>query len=235
MSQTHTYRFNLWGVYKWIPVAIRRICVKDETCCECKKCSDIQTYSQCVRTAPCPDSMNRNTFCFWKPAKDACDLADGDFRVFDPSTSTTLIRNALVAPKVWGHCDCCKVTLCEERQYFDRRLCKCVCNPIKCINPKIQDPDTCKCVCPKRVDCGPFRVIDPCTCRCKCKPFFCFFPFQRNLSTCTCECPRKRCPPPLILDQQTCKCRCRRRLTCNRGYYFNTRTCRCEYLPRGGG
>ena len=151
MSQTHTYRFNLWGVYKWIPVAIRRICVKDETCCECKKCSDIQTYSQCVRTASGPDSMNRNTN---KQTKDACDLADVDLRVFDPSTSTTLIS---------------------------------------------------------------------------------FFPFQRNLSTCTCECPKKRCPPPLILDQQTCKYHCRRRLTCHRGYYFNTRTCRCEYLPRGGG
>lgn len=208
MCYSNTCRFNFWGLIIWRPISIRRICVKDDTCCECQKCSDIKTYRQCVRTAPCPDATNRNTFCYWKPCKDNCELAEGKFKVFDSSVSTDEIQNALVAPKVWGECDCCKVTLCEKGQYFDKRLCKCVCRPINCPRPFVQDPDTCQCVCPKDFDCGRLKKLDPCTCKCKCKPFFCFYPRRPNSDTCQCDCPvNVTCRHPLRYDAATCRCR----------------------------
>ena len=227
----YTHRFIFWGVVVWKPVGIRRICVKDDTCCECKKCSDITSHRECVRTTTCPDSMNDDTFCYWMPSKDARELAEGDFKVFSLKTSFYDITTALVAPKVWGHCDCCKETLCEKGQYFDKRLCKCICRKISCPRPYIQDPDTCQCVCPvKSIKCGHFKKLDPCKCRCVCKPFFCFSPRIRNQKTCRCECPRKVCHRPLVHDPSTCRCRCPRKISCRHGYRVNHRTCRC-YRP----
>ena len=41
----------------------------DELECECKKCSDIVDYRECVSTSPCPNETNLTSFCYWRPYK----------------------------------------------------------------------------------------------------------------------------------------------------------------------
>ena len=220
---TCMYRINLWGQFEWYLVAKREICVKDDACCDCQKCSDIKDYGQCVETKPCPDSRNNNTFCYWKP-------------YYDQLSFPIPASNSAIPPIAWGSCDCCKTTLCQPGQYFDQQLCKCVCHPQYCVYPQIQDPDTCECTCPKKHDCGPLHVWNHCRCRCLCKKFICKPPRYADYNHCECKCPQIRCHPPHDVDPSSCECRCPRDITCPPGLHLDHTTCECMpwHIPFDG-
>ena len=141
-----TLRFNFWGLILWIPIGIKQVSVMDELDCDCKKCSDIGDFRECINTHPCPNETNPNSFCYWKPCKlpDKKDIDNLTF--FDPSTSIDSIANSIVDPRIWGYCDCCHITPCPDGQFFDRRICMCRCRRRLCLPPSIQDQSSCNCV-----------------------------------------------------------------------------------------
>lgn len=221
-------RFNCWGLILWIPIAVQRLCVEDEFRCECKECSDIVDFRECVNTKPCPNETNANSFCYWKPCKLPPKKDFNDVAALSVSTSTDDLATAVIDPRLWGECDCCRLTPCPVNQFFDRRLCKCRCRPhIICEPPFVLNCDTCRCECPRTNDCGPRMKWNPITCRCECKPFFCFPPRLPNLKTCECECPQIYCPLPFELDPSSCQCRCPKNIYCPPGKVLDHSTCTC--------
>ena len=227
-----SYRFNCWGLVLWIPIGIQRLCVIDERECECQKCSDIEDYLTCVKTSPCPNETNPNSFCYWKPCKHL-DKADLDsIPTLSTAVSIDQIATSVVHPLLWGKCDCCHVSPCLHGQYFDRRTCMCRCLPsIICPRPFIVDPNTCQCVCPRTINCGPHMRWNPITCRCECKRFYCFFPRIPNKATCQCECPLILCIAPFLPDPASCQCKCPKDIICRPPQFLNQRNCRCECRP----
>ena len=215
--------------FEWVLVAIREIKTTDDVYCECERCSDIRDYHQCIRTTPCPDFNNNmsTSFCYWKPFHDIDHhLTSSSLRLADLSISVT--DRSSIPPELWGSCDCCKYTQCEAGQYFNRQFCKCLCHPILCPFPRVQDPETCECVCPQKHDCGSLQIWDPCKCECECRWFLCKPPRYPDYESCECRCPPDiPCEPPFERDPTSCDCRCPTDIECPFGHYLDDNTCEC--------
>ena len=200
----------------------------DELDCDCKRCTDISEFRECVRTHPCPNETARNSFCYWKPHK----MLSTNMIATLPalSSSDNALANAAIHPHWWGSCDCCKMKLCPPRKFFDHHLCTCRCQTsITCSRPRVLDPNTCHCVCPRRnKDCGPNRRWNRRTCHCECKHTYCFQPRILNVKTCECACLQTSCVRPFEFNQATCGCECPKNIVCRKPKILNRVTCRCD-------
>lgn len=76
---------------------------------------------------------------------------------------------------------------------------------------------------------------DKCSCECKERPTDCNA--LQQYSECRCVCRNNNemlaCNGPgMIWDPRDCRCKCRDYAECSTGFYYNTRSCRCEQLGR---
>ncbi|XP_075738195.1 uncharacterized protein LOC119179337 isoform X3 [Rhipicephalus microplus] len=76
---------------------------------------------------------------------------------------------------------------------------------------------------------------DKCSCECKERPADCNA--LQQYSECRCVCRNNNemlsCHGPgVVWDPRDCRCKCRDYAECSTGFYYNTRTCRCEQLGR---
>ncbi|KAL1433042.1 hypothetical protein MTO96_002019 [Rhipicephalus appendiculatus] len=76
---------------------------------------------------------------------------------------------------------------------------------------------------------------DKCSCECKERPTDCNA--LQQYSECRCVCRNNNemlaCNGPgMVWDPRDCRCKCRDYAECSTGFYYNTRTCRCEQLGR---
>ena len=137
-------RFNCWGVFKWIPIGIKILCIRDEFNCQCKpRCKPLW----CIP----PRRFNPRT----------CDCECPKIRCkppyqLDPSSC---------------QCRCRKNIVCRRPKILNFRTCRCVC-PNMCKPPFIQDRRrTCRCICPKRCPRGAYLDRSKCQCVGDCEEF----------------------------------------------------------------
>lgn len=76
---------------------------------------------------------------------------------------------------------------------------------------------------------------EKCSCECKERPSDCNA--MQQYSECRCVCRNNNemqaCNGPgMVWDPRDCRCKCRDYAECSTGFYYNTRTCRCEQLSR---
>lgn len=60
---------------------------------------------------------------------------------------------------------------CPSYQYFDAKICSCLCkDPCQdCSKPQIWNPKTCNCECPYKTKCNKDRSWNDWSCKCECK------------------------------------------------------------------
>ncbi|XP_049521220.1 uncharacterized protein LOC119449503 isoform X20 [Dermacentor silvarum] len=76
---------------------------------------------------------------------------------------------------------------------------------------------------------------DKCSCECKEKPTDCNALQQYNECRCVCRNNNEMLScngPGMVWDPRDCRCKCRDYAECSTGFYYNTRSCRCEQLGR---
>ncbi len=138
--------FNCWGKKIWIPIGIKRLCLFDETYCECKaRCDPFSCFP--------PRRFNPKT----------CDCECPYIRCYDPYE---------VDPSTC-QCRCPKDIICYPPYKLDQKTCKCVCD-VKCQKGYKPDPkQNCKCVpiCQKRCPTGAYLDRDRCKCYGDCSHF----------------------------------------------------------------
>ena len=139
-------RFNCWGVYIWIPIGIRRLCLTDERECECKArcrtflCFPPRKFNPKTCDCECPPKSCRRPF------------------ELDPSSC---------------QCRCPKDIVCPKPKILDQDTCKCVCP--KCPPGYKPDPNqNCKCVriCDRRCPRGSYLDRTKCKCVGSCPDFY---------------------------------------------------------------
>ncbi|XP_050038578.1 uncharacterized protein [Dermacentor andersoni] len=76
---------------------------------------------------------------------------------------------------------------------------------------------------------------DKCSCECKEQPTDCNALQQYNECRCVCRNNNEMLScngPGMVWDPRDCRCKCRDYAECSTGFYYNTRSCRCEQLGR---
>ncbi|XP_070391201.1 uncharacterized protein [Dermacentor albipictus] len=76
---------------------------------------------------------------------------------------------------------------------------------------------------------------DKCSCECKERPSDCNALQQYNECRCVCRNNNEMLScngPGMVWDPRDCRCKCRDYAECSTGFYYNTRSCRCEQLGR---
>ncbi|XP_075544369.1 uncharacterized protein LOC142578736 isoform X2 [Dermacentor variabilis] len=76
---------------------------------------------------------------------------------------------------------------------------------------------------------------DKCSCECKERPTDCNALQQYNECRCVCRNNNEMLScngPGMVWDPRDCRCKCRDYAECSTGFYYNTRSCRCEQLGR---
>lgn len=134
----------------------------DHLSCSCQSCNDIFNQQQCRTTKPCPNSIDKRSFCYWTPFF---------FPIPTPRVPTIgppplpIAKRAAVAqalpepiddliyplplPYVWGRCSCCTPVVCRPPQVFVSSRCRCECPRIRCPPGQSLNRVTCQCDCPK--------------------------------------------------------------------------------------
>ena len=121
IARTKVWRTRCVLVYKfirgcWRKIGFRPIRYLDHLSCGCKRCSDIVDKKWCVKTTPCPNSYDKDSFCYWRP---------GPF----PIGKRQVEAASSFVPVPFSRCDCCTPKPCPFPKIFDNATCSCVCPP----------------------------------------------------------------------------------------------------------
>ena len=136
-------RFNCWGVFIWLPIGTRSLCITDEFNCQCKpKCKPLNCF---------PPRRFNPTTCDCECPKKFCKRPFA----LDPSSC---------------QCRCPKNIVCLRPKILNFKTCECVC-PNTCKPPFILNPRTCRCICRKRCPRGAYLDRRKCQCVGDCKRF----------------------------------------------------------------
>lgn len=145
IARRKVWRYRCVLVYKfirgcWRKIGFRTISFEDHLSCSCKQCNDIKDQKWCMKTTPCPNSNNKNSFCFWRP---------GIFPIIGKRQVEAETSIALPRPVPLARCACCTPFPCPAPKIFNRNTCSCVCPVVRCPPGRVFNPWTCKCDCPR--------------------------------------------------------------------------------------
>ena len=135
----------------WVKIGYRLRKYIDHLKCGCKECSDIRDRAWCIRTKPCPNSKDPNSFCRWIPflyppiltaEAAAISPAQDDLVIAPIPTIVPTIR------PIPGRCECCTPVPCKPPRFFNRNTCRCECPRFRCPRGQIFNSNTCECDCP---------------------------------------------------------------------------------------
>ncbi|XP_064396686.1 balbiani ring protein 3-like [Halichondria panicea] len=160
---------------KWVFLGRRLRRYLDHQECGCKNCGDITSRTQCTTTRPCPNSLIRNSFCYWTKKCECCTpFKCPKGQIFNyrtcqcdcpPGSKKNRAGNCV------GDCDdinlnFCPTVLCAENDHL-----KCQVQGYKCVCPSCDDVTaTNDCTRTKCLEqrTKPRCKVDPCTRKCRC-------------------------------------------------------------------